>query len=167
MKSVGALAPSSKFLVKKMLDPIDFSQHIKILELGSGTGVITKQILENLNSQSELVSMELNDKFYEQLKCLESDNCSMLKANAENVSMLFQEKSFDYVISGLPLAIFKKSQVSAILNGCTKVLKSQGKFIQFQYSLSSKRTLQRHFEKVNTSLAAINLPPAVVYTCEK
>jgi len=167
MKSVGALAPSSKYLVNKMLKPIAFSKDYKILELGPGTGVITKQILDNLNDKSELISIELNDEFCAQLKNLESDKFTVLKANAENIQSLFQEKSFDYIISGLPLALFKKQQVANILDGCLSVLKTDGKFIQFQYSLSNKKTLQRHFNSVNITLAAVNLPPAVVYTCEK
>ncbi len=167
MKSIGALAPSSKYLVKKMLEPVDFNKSLKILELGPGTGVITKQILGKLNSSSELVSIELNDEFCAQLKSLESDNFSVLKANAEHIKALFQDQSFDYVISGLPLALFKKQVVANILDGCLSVLKQEGTFIQFQYSLSNKKTLQRHFGNVNTTLAAVNLPPAVVYTCKK
>jgi len=167
MKSVGALAPSSKYLVHKMLKPINFNQNQKILELGPGTGVITKKILQNLNPSSELISIELNEKFCEQLKNLESENFTVLKANAENIQMLFQENSFDYIISGLPLALFKKQQVSNILNGCFNILKAEGKFIQFQYSLTNKKTLHRHFDSVEVSLATVNLPPAVVYTCGK
>jgi len=167
MKSVGALAPSSKFLVKKMLDPIDFSRKLRILELGPGTGVVTKQILEKCCSESELVSIELNPEFCERLKEFESDRFTLLQCSAENVQALFQEKSFDYIISGLPLAIFKKESASNIISGCAHTLKPEGKFIQFQYSLASKKLLQRHFNTVNTSLAAVNLPPAVVYTCQK
>ena len=41
-KTVGAIAPSSKFLMKKMIAPIDFQKADVIVELGPGNGVFTK-----------------------------------------------------------------------------------------------------------------------------
>lgn len=167
MKSVGALAPSSKYLVNKMLKQIDFSKDLNILELGPGTGVITKQILNQISPNSKLVCLELNEQFCTDLENLKTSNLKVIQGSAENVGELFENQSFDYVISGLPLAIIKKDCVNEILNGCVSSLKEDGKYIQFQYSLASKRTLQRYFSKVDLSLAAVNLPPAVVYTCSK
>ncbi len=165
MKSVGALAPSSKFLVNKMLKRIDFTKDINILELGPGTGVVTKQLLEKISPDSNLVCLELNEQFCQDLQQLKDKNLKVIQGSAEDISDLFDTQSFDYVVSGLPLAIFKKDCVNEILNGCVASLKDDGKYIQFQYSLASKKTLQRHFSKVDLSLAAVNLPPAVVYTC--
>ena len=44
-KMVGAMAPSSKFLAKKMLARIAFDQAKVIVELGPGTGVFTQRII--------------------------------------------------------------------------------------------------------------------------
>jgi phospholipid N-methyltransferase len=165
MKSVGALAPSSKYLVSKMLKQIDFSKKITILELGPGTGVVTKQILSKITLDSNLVCLELNEQFCAKLEGFKDKNLQVIQGSAEDVATLFKNKSFDYVVSGLPLAIFKKECVNEILEGCVASLKEEGKYIQFQYSLASRKTLQRYFSKVDVSLAAVNLPPAVVYTC--
>jgi len=165
MKSVGALAPSSRFLVNKMLREIDFSKDLNILELGPGTGVVTKQILSQISPSSTLACLELNEQFCKDLECLKNENLNVIQGSAAEVSSLFDNHSFDYVVSGLPLAIFKKEFVNTILDGCVSSLKPGGKYIQFQYSLASKKTLQRHFSKVDLALAAINLPPAVIYTC--
>jgi len=165
MKSVGALAPSSKYLVSKMLKQIDFSKKVNILELGPGTGVVTKEILDKITSDSNLVCLELNAQFCTDLEEIKDKNLQVIQGSAEDVGALFKNKSFDYVISGLPLAIFKKESVNEILDGCVASLKEEGTYIQFQYSLASKKTLKRYFTKVDLSLAAVNLPPAVVYTC--
>ena len=165
IKSVGALAPSSKYLVNKMLKQIDFSKKVSILELGPGTGVVTKQILSKITSDSNLICLELNEQFCADLEVLKDKNLQVIQGSAEDVATLFKNKSFDYVISGLPLAIFKKESVNEIQDGCVASLKEEGKYIQFQYSLASKKTLHRYFSKVDISLAPVNLPPAVVYTC--
>lgn len=165
MKSVGALAPSSKYLVNKMLKQIDFSKKLSILELGPGTGVVTKQILSKITLDSNLICLELNKQFCADLEKLTNKNLQIIQGSAQDLDTLFQNKSFDYVISGLPLAIFKKECVNEILDGCVTSLKENGKYIQFQYSLASRKTLHRYFSKVDVSLAAVNLPPAIVYTC--
>jgi len=166
MKSVGALAPSSKYLVNRMLKHIDFSKDITILELGPGTGVVTKKLLANMTSASKVTCLELNPQFCESLnQKYNSAQVEIVNGSANDLCSLFKSASFDYVVSGLPLAIFNKDSVNDILAGCIDSLKESGKFVQFQYSLASKKTLQRHFSKVDLSLAAVNLPPAVVYTC--
>ena len=58
-KIVGAIAPSSKFLMKKMIAPIDFQKADVIVELGPGNGVFTKSILERMKQTSKLFSFEL------------------------------------------------------------------------------------------------------------
>ena len=67
-KQVGALAPSSKFLVKKMCDKIDFNNARYIVELGPGTGVFTEELLKRAHPDCRIVVIELNEKFYEFLK---------------------------------------------------------------------------------------------------
>ena len=42
-KTTGAIAPSSKFLVNKMLAKIDYAQDLDLLQLGFGKGVFTKE----------------------------------------------------------------------------------------------------------------------------
>ena len=37
LKEVGTVFPSSKFVVSKMIEPINFKKDISILEFGSGT----------------------------------------------------------------------------------------------------------------------------------
>ena len=48
LKEVGTIFPSSKFVVEKMVAPINFEKKLIILELGSGSGVITKKLLEKI-----------------------------------------------------------------------------------------------------------------------
>jgi len=67
-KMVGAMAPSSRFLAKKMLKNIDFNSEKVIVELGPGTGVFTKEIIQKMAPDAHLLVFELNDNFYKALK---------------------------------------------------------------------------------------------------
>ena len=46
-RSIGAIAPSSKKLARKMVQPIDFSRASCIMEFGPGTGVFTDELAES------------------------------------------------------------------------------------------------------------------------
>ena len=47
-KMVGAMSPSSRFLAKKMLESVDFESARIIVDLGPGTGVLTRRLLDRV-----------------------------------------------------------------------------------------------------------------------
>ncbi|MGH7238683.1 MAG: class I SAM-dependent methyltransferase, partial [Candidatus Saccharimonadales bacterium] len=107
IRQTGSIVPSSAFLVKKMIRNIDFNRKMNILELGAGTGVITREVLNRMSDHSVLYSYENNVTL---INTLESINDSRLILKAENVSGLhmLQNNYFDVVISSLPLANMAK-----------------------------------------------------------
>ena len=44
---------------------------------------------------------------------------------------------------------------------------SNGKYIQFQYTLQSQKMLEKVFSTVKIKSCLLNIPPAFVYTCSK
>jgi phosphatidylethanolamine/phosphatidyl-N-methylethanolamine N-methyltransferase len=170
-KMVGALAPSSRFLAHKMLKRIDFGQAQVIVELGPGTGVFTKRILKKMRPDGKLLVFELNDSFYEQLKKRFSDErLVLIHDSAEHIEKYlekYQLPNADVVISSLPLANFPKELRSSILSASHRSLTNTGQYIQFQYSLQSRKFIKRTFGKMNIDFTPLNLPPAFVYTCKK
>lgn len=170
-KMVGAMSPSSKYLTEKMLKNVDFKKVKLIVELGPGTGVFTKKILEKLPSDAKLMVFELNDNFYHQLENqIKDERLILIHDSAENIATYIKKEGFlyaDYVISSLPLANFPKKLTENILNESYDSLKNEGKYIQFQYSLLSKKNLENKFQAVHISFTPINFPPAFVYTCIK
>jgi phospholipid N-methyltransferase len=170
-KTVGALTPSSRYLASKMLDSIDYSRINVIVELGPGTGVFTRRIAKNLPENVFLLVFELNEEFYHQLKEeFNQPNVMIIHDSAEQILKYLKEFNFkkaDIVISSLPLANFDDDLRSILLNKVHESLNEEGKFIQFQYSLQSKKTLMSLFHEVKISFTALNIPPAFVYTCLK
>jgi len=170
-KMVGAMSPSSKYLAHKMLRNIDFKKAKVIVELGPGTGVFTKKILELMEPDAKLLVFELNDTFYEHLKEEITDQRMILiHDSAEFIQKYLNEAGFihvDYIVSSLPLAVFPSKLKTNIINESYETLKNQGKYIQFQYSLNSKRLLEERFDAVHLAFTPLNFPPAFVYTCIK
>ena len=166
---VGAIAPSTKFLVNKMLTKVDFNRDISIVELGPGTGVFTTKLLKKMNFNSKLLSIELNPFFASKIDAKINDNRFKLVCDsAEKIEHICQSINFpkvDYIISSLPLAVLPAKLKINIINECRNILIDNGAYIQFQYSLNAKNLLNKKFNEVNISFTPLNLPPAFIYHC--
>lgn len=159
------MMPSSIFLAKKMLAPIDFNKTICVVEFGPGTGIFTHKILEKLNKNSNLLVFEINDSFYEELKTIQDSRLTLIHDSAEKINFYLEKLNLkaDYVLSSLPLAMIPDSVVQNILIESNTALKNSGKFIQFQYSTHSLQKVKTFFTKVSIQFTFLNIPPAFVY----
>lgn len=170
-KQTGAVAPSSKYLMRHMLKPIDFSKAKVIVELGPGNGVFTKGLLDKMAPDALLFSFELNSSFYEFIKNTISDKRLILvNDSAEKMEDYLKQYHFtstDYIVSSLPLAVIPEEIKNSIIEISQKILSEEGNYIQFQYSLNAKKLLEKNFKKVKVNFTAINIPPAFIYTCSK
>lgn len=171
-KKIGAVKPSSKYLASKMLSPIDFKNAKTIVEFGPGTGVFTRKIVQNMNPNTNLYVFELHKPFFAQLKeeFKNHTNVHIIFDSADKLEQHInssENQNVDYVISSLPLANFNKSLVKSILETSRKMLKKNGYYIQFQYSLKSKRLLNSFFNDIDVKFTSRNIPPAFVYICKK
>ena len=170
IKHIGAIAPSSKYLVNNIIKHIDFNDNQVILEFGCGNGAITKQILKKMPSSSRLISLEINDPFLRhcQDKFKVYNNFEVYNHSAIDFDLLLNElqiEKVDYLISSLPLAILPKSDLDILFKKIPNYLIIDGSFVQYQYSLNKYKFLKSVFGSVKLDFTPINLPPAFIYKC--
>lgn len=165
-KQTGSVIPSSPSLVKAMLRPIDFSSTDYIVELGPGTGVITKEILKRIHPNAQLLIIESNQTFCKILGHYKDSRLKVICTSALNIEKYCTKKP-DIIISGIPLSNIPRSDRIMLLQKISRVLSERGQFIQFQYSLGLYRILNKVFPKVYLSFVALNVPPAFIYGCHK
>lgn len=170
-KSVGAIAPSSKFLADKMVNAINFEKAKCIVEYGPGTGVFTEKILARAKKETIVLLVEINKEFYDILKRIYAHNKNVIIVNdsAENIDMILKEYSIetvDYIVSGLPFASLPKDISRCILEKTSKIISGNSVFITFQYSLYKLSFFRKYFDKINYKKVMINLPPAYVLNCK-
>lgn len=65
--AIGSIVPSSRFLVTKMLECVDWQTTDHIVELGAGTGVITAAIDAQRKPGSTFISFERDDDMRHEL----------------------------------------------------------------------------------------------------
>jgi len=145
----GSIIQSSPFLVRKMTEPVDWSKAKVIVEFGAGTGVITDKILENMANDAILLCFEIDDNLYQKLVGRINDpRIKLVKDGAENLGKYLAKNNLaevDCIISGLPLVSLPKKKSAQIITQIIKYLKRGGKYIQFQYFLTSFNNLKNYF----------------------
>lgn len=169
--SVGALMPSSKFLVEKIVELSDLKNAKCIVEFGAGTGVITQKILSEMSHDATLFCFEVDGDLIEILnKNIKDPRLKIIHDSVENFYKYITELGFEYVdriISGLPLVLLSKELRDRILKSSEKYLKDDGVFVQFQYSLTNSSDFKKIFPYVFVDFELLNVPPAFVYACRK
>ncbi|MBE7686212.1 class I SAM-dependent methyltransferase [Tenacibaculum piscium] len=170
-KTSGTVAPSSKYLAKKMLRKINFQTANVLIELGPGNGAITHSILEKIQPNAVLICFEINDAFYLELKKIKHPQLIVLKASAEKITTEIQKlgyKKVNHIISSLPLTIIPAEISTTILKESFQILEKNGLFIQYQYSLSYYKKLKEFFgNNIKLNFESRNFPPAFIYECLK
>lgn len=170
-RTVGAVAPSSVKLAEKMADDIDFEKAKCIVEYGPGTGVFTDRLIRKIKRNTMLMLVEYNEEFCKQLEEKYSDysNVVIINDSAENIDMHLKRYNIDEVdcvVSGLPFASLPKSMSTKILGKTKNILKKNGMFITFQYTLLKKSYIGSYFEDISCERVILNVPPAYVLKCQ-
>lgn len=153
-KNICAITPSSNILAKKIVDEINFEVAKCIVELRSGTGSFTREIMKRKKKKTTFILIEINEVFFKKLQKQYEDDASVfvIHGSAENIQEYVEElqiKNVDYVLSGLPFTSLPKGVSSCILSNVIKSLHEDGKFITFQYSLVKKGFIEVFFRKSN------------------
>lgn len=162
---VGAVAPSSAALARAMLRaaaPLEGP----VLELGAGTGVFSRALLQAGVPVQALHIVERLPEFAAELRArlpqvrvLESDAAALLPTQFAEPPAL--------VVSGLPLRAMHETQIEAILSAVLGCCRPDLRFVQFSYGLrcpvpaSILARVGLRAERLRW--VPLNLPPAWVW----
>ena len=167
-KDIGTPIPSSLTASKKMADPVDFSSARVVVELGAGSGPITKELLKRLHPNARLFVFERIKDFADLIKGFNDPRLIVINDSAEKLIPILKSygvEKVDAVISTIPLALMSNKAKENIYSSISKILRPGSPYVQIQYSLFSKRELKKNFSKVNLRFTILNFPPAFFYTC--
>lgn len=164
-KGVAAIAPTSRFGVRKVLSKIDFSKRSVIVEYGPGDGVFSKEILKHMTDDSKLILIETNDEFVKELQSISDQRLFVFRESAENISKVLShagEKNADYVISGIPFSHIPDKVKHEIIKNTHTSLNSGGKFLIYQYSHKIRPFLRHTFSDIKSTIEPRNVFPLFI-----
>lgn len=170
----GALVPSQRFLIRKMIAPVPMNYRGRIIELGPGNGALTLRLAARCPN-ARILACEINpvlarDAHKNLRRAGLGERVKVVADAAENLLAEVAEKGTektDFVISGIPLANLGKEQTHTLIDAVHRVLRRGGMYIQFQYSLLDRKKIKGRFARLRTVPAFLNFPPAFVYYAQK
>jgi len=148
-RTVASVAPSSRYLVDAMLRPLPLKHARVVVELGCGTGAMTRVLID---ASAENTRSELQRRGIERV---------------------------DAVLSSLSLAFMPAPQRETFVSELGNLLDEQGVLTQYHYvhglqfqqgrlgRFDIAGLLRRHFRSVKRSIVWRNLPPAYVFVCRE
>ncbi len=161
---VVALAPSSRFLCAEMVADLDPSDG-PVIELGAGTGNITRAILDRGIAPEDLHSIGMNPEFCDRLRD-RFPGLNVYQMSAGDVGDL-PVKNAQAVVSGLPLLSMPLTLQHSILGGTFRRVRPGGTYVQFTYGPKPPvaRSVREELGLTWRVSQKIwwNLPPARVY----
>lgn len=165
-KSVGAIMPTSSFTARRMASVINTESDLPVLELGPGTGVITKAIMARGIAPEKIWSVEYSADFFQHL-VEQFPGVNFVHGDAfdldETLSHLPEQK-FDVAISGIPLLNFPMHMRVRLLESLLDRLPPGRPVVQFSYGPTSPIVAQpdryhvQHFDFIMR-----NIPPAQIW----
>jgi len=164
---VASVTPSSRSLARLMT--LEVTAGIgPVIELGPGTGVFTKALLERGVDEGQLTLIEYGHEFVPMLK-QRFPRARILQLDAAKLAQagIFEERPVGAVISGLPLLSMPLGKVEHIVEGAFHYLKPGGALYQFTYGPRCpvpKPVVDRlglRVTRIGRTLR--NIPPATVY----
>ena len=163
----GSIVPSSQYLGRLMASQID-PRGGRVMELGGGTGALTREILAAGLPPECLEVVEINSEFAHNLRRAFA-GVTILEAPAQAVSAhaLGGAGSYQCIISGLPMLTMSKPLQRAIVIEAFKLIAPGGSLIQFTYAMRSpispEVTVPLGIQVRRVGHIVRNFPPATVF----
>jgi phospholipid N-methyltransferase len=172
---VGAIAPSSPELAAEMLHGIVPDDHNIVLELGVGTGAITKFIRDVVPSRDSYLGLELDPNLVRSLNKSFPD-MNIICGNAAEAYAIHKESGLGkvrYVVCCLPFVSLPKEISESVLVEIEKFMDEGCELRLFQYAhgyylppaIKLREFLKKRYGKSRRSpLILKNVPPAFTLT---
>jgi phospholipid N-methyltransferase len=168
---VGSIIPSSRVLIDKMLEPVDWANTRLFVEYGPGVGTFTRPLLERLGPDATLLTIDTNPDFTRYLReHIDDPRLVAVTESAADVEKVLAERSLgqaDYVLSGLPFSTLPPGVGEDIAEATSKVIRPGGAFLVYQFSPKVRDFIEPHFEPIKRGFEWINVPPATLFWAYK
>lgn len=167
---IGALAPSSQYLARAMARQIDPRRDRIVVELGGGTGSITRALLETGLAHDRLIVVERDAALHAHLRARFPD-LRILRGDATQLVTLLRAHGItrvDTIVSSLPLLSMPKRSRQKIVDQSFALLGERGALVQYTYGVASPLP-GRDYGVAGQVRARVwrNFPPATVWRFQR
>jgi phospholipid N-methyltransferase len=169
---IASIVPSSRALVERVADKINFESARVIAEYGPGEGVHSREIARRMRDDAQLLLFEVDAAFSRDLRRQFADDprvhivhgdAARLPAELEKLGI----PECDYIVSGIPFSILKMDKKMSLLQKTHDALTPGGSFIIYQVTNELKQHASPLFEEAESEYVLQNIPPMFITVFRK
>jgi phosphatidylethanolamine/phosphatidyl-N-methylethanolamine N-methyltransferase len=161
-RAIGAIAPSSPALARKIALQIDPAWLGAVLELGPGTGAVTDALIARGIPADRLIAVEADPDLaqlmrerFPTLRVIEGDAFDLDRSLPREAN-----EPFAATVSGLPLLNFPPAKRRALIRSALDRMPPGRPFVQFSYGFTAPVPADGEISVEQAGLVLANLPPA-------
>jgi ornithine lipid N-methyltransferase len=168
---VASIAPSSRWLSRTTVRNVAWDRVRTLVELGAGTGPITRAIAERVRPECRVIVVERDPDFGQMLRERFGalPNFEIVEANVTDLGVILADRGItrvDHVISGLPVPSFPRELQKNLFNTVRAILAPEGTFNQItEIAWVFWPFYRKYFDRVEFVFEPRNLPPSGAYFC--
>ena len=170
MKAVGSIVPTSGITARRMASVVNPHSGLPVLELGPGTGVITKAILQKGVQPENLVSVEFSTDFFQHL-VKTYPAVDFINGDAFDLDKTLgtrRDQQFDSVVSAVPLLNFPMYMRVSLIDDLLSRIPVGRPVIQISYGpLSPVVAMPDRYQISHYDFVVRNIPPAQLWVYRK
>jgi phospholipid N-methyltransferase len=176
VREIGSVVPDSRSCVSSLLRLVPFATAKVIVEFGSASGAVTREIVKRKKPETLFISFEKNPNLHGVLKdTLAGKNVFLVNEDVFNCRKVLRDvfgigdHGVDCIVSTLPCSCLDFDGL--VKQSVLPALTENGHFIQYMHTLSLlkgfnlKKFLGKYFSRLHSDFVLLNVPPALVYTC--
>jgi phospholipid N-methyltransferase len=168
---LGSLIPSSRPLVQKVAQQIDWQNTQVLVEYGPGVGTFTAELLRRLRPDGVLVAIDFNRDLAAYLRRhIRDPRLRVAHASAGEVERVLAScglDAADCIVSGIPFSTLAPGLRGQVIAASYRVLRPGGNFIVYQFTGAVLPHLRDAFGDVRQQFELMNILPARIFCCSR
>lgn len=159
---MGSVVPSSPALCRRVVAQVRLAPGERVLELGAGTGVLSRALLEAGLAPSRLTVVEIVPEMAEHLR-RSLPGVEVIAGDARALATPLGPGRIGTVICGVPLVLLRLEEQRRFIAAMQSVAPGRG-FLHYSYCVTSPLPWRKHgLVAKREAWTPLNLPPASVW----
>jgi len=162
---MGSIIPSSPALCRRLVAQVRRAPDEAVLELGAGTGVVSRALLEGGVPADKLILVEIEPTMARHLRQV-LPGVTVIEGDARELSRIIPSRwhgQIGSVICGIPMVLLSLDDQRGMISEIAKVAPGRG-FLHFSYCATSPLSESKlRLAGTRAAWTPLNFPPASVW----